>query len=134
MNKLTKELLNYIGLDEKDLSKLDEVNEQSNSTYFCYDGYCSGAGIFELTKDNLQNQIRPSDSVYRGRLQYLRRKIGKKFKDFTVDDWLKLLELHNTTSSWVEYGSLFGCGGDQSNDWKIIEIDGKKYLEYYCEC
>lgn len=133
MNKLTKELLNYIGLDEKDLFKLDEVNEQSNSTYFCYDSYCSGAGIFELTKENLRNRIN-TDSVYRGRLQYLRRKIGKKFKDFTVTDWLKLLELHNTTSSVVEYGSLFGCGGDQSNDYKIIEIDGKKYLEYYCEC
>lgn len=134
MNKLTKELLNYIGLDEEDLdSKIDEVKELKDSTYLCYDGYCSGAGIFELTKDNLRNRVN-TDSVYRGRLQYLRRKIGKKFKDFTINDWLKLLELHNTTSSWVEYGSLFGCGGDQSNDWKIIEIDGKKYLEYYCEC
>ena len=135
MNKLTKELLNYIGLDEEDLeSKIDDVTELNNSTYFCYDGCCSSAGIFELTKENLRNQIRPSESVYRGRLQYLRRQIGKKFKDFTLEDWLKLLELHNNRPSRSLCGSLFSCGGDQSDDWEIVEIDGKKYLKYYSEC
>lgn len=135
MNKLTKELLNYIGLNEEDFEcKIDDVSESNDSVYFGYDCGCSNAGIFELTSENFLKNICPSDSVYKNRLQSLRRKIGKKFKDFTVEDWIKLLELHNTSPSKVEYGSLFGCGGDGSSDWSIIEIDGKKYLEYYCEC
>ena len=75
-----------------------------------------------------------SNSVYKSRLQLLRRKIGKKFEDFTVDDWLTLLDLHEKTSSRYDCGSLFGAGGDECSDWSIVEIDGKQYLEYYCEC
>jgi len=135
MNKLTKELLNYISLNEEDFEcKIDDVSESNDSVYFGYDCGCSNAGIFELTSENLLKNICPYDSVYKNRLQTLRRKINKKFKDFTVEDWIKLLELHNTSPAKVEYGSLFGCGGDGSSDWNIVEIDGKKYFEYYCEC
>lgn len=137
MNKLTKELLSYIDMDDEDFEcKIDDVSESNSSVYFGYDGGCSNAGIFELTSENLLKNIRPSHSVYKNRLQFLRRKIDKKFKNFTVEDWMKLLELHNTTPSRSMCGSLFGCGDEVSvsDGWNITEIDGKKYLEYYCEC
>lgn len=83
MTKLTKELLDFIGRDEEDLGKDIKVIDRGNSVLFNYDCGCSHSEIFELKPENILNSIRPSESIYKGRLQTLRRKIGKKFKDFT---------------------------------------------------
>ena len=44
------------------------------------------------------------------------------------------MDPHEKTPSRYDCGSLFGAGGDERSDWSIVEIDGKQYLEYYCEC
>ena len=133
MTKHTKELLKYIGLNEEDAEcKIDHWTETDEAAYICYDGGLGQSGIFELTASNLYKHIDPSKSIYRSRLSNIRRKMGiKSFKDFTVDDWLRLLSCHDTAPSRYEIGSLFGTGGVESYDNKVTEIDSKKYMMYY---
>jgi hypothetical protein len=127
MTKLTVELLDYINTVPK--SKIEKIDEDVDSSTIHFRGGFSV--IFEMTPENFLNQIRPSDSVYRGRLYYLKSKIGKKkFSDFTVEDWLKLIELFGTVPTRGDLGTIFGCGGEDWAEDQITEIDGKKYMEY----
>jgi hypothetical protein len=70
MTKLTVELLDYINTVPK--SKIEKIDEDVDSSTIHFRGGFSV--IFEMTPENFLNQIRPSDSVYRGRLYYLKSK------------------------------------------------------------
>ena len=125
MNKLTQELMNFSHSDDR---KVERIEEYEDSSYIYFNNGFSV--IFEETPENFLSQIRPNDSVYRTRLNYLRRKMGiKSFKDFTVQNWLDLID-DFPRSNYCDYGTIFGCGGEDSSEESEVTIDNKKYYEF----
>lgn len=132
MNKLTEALRDWIRKDslsggryEHSLDNVDDFDysEHVGESHLSCEDLGLNSSIFELTVENFLSQISKSSSY----VQYCRKIIGKKFKDFTLDDCFKLDEIYGN-----KYGcSLFGCGSDETCNETIMEIDGKKYfLEY----
>lgn len=124
MTKLTKELLKFVDREEKHL----KINEHENSTYMTNeDGFMSK--IFEFTIKNFMNTL--NKTMFGSRIQYIRRKMNKKFKDFTKQDCLDFLDLYCDVYENNFPCCPFGCGSDETWDIKVVTIDNKEYFEYY---
>jgi hypothetical protein len=132
MNNLTRELRDWIksdslsgGLYENCLDNekdFEYSEEPGRSRIICEDIGLSST-IFELTVENFLNSIYKCSSY----VQYCRRCLGKKFKDFTIKDCLELSDRF-----CEKYGcSIFGCGSDETSNEKVMKIDGVDYLLEY---
>ena len=132
MNSLTRRLRDWIKSDslsggryENYLDNEDDFvySEEPGKSYISCEDLGLNSSIFELTVENFLNNISKSSQY----VQYCRRCLGKKFKDFTIKDCFELSDLFGE-----KYGcSIFGCGSDETSNEKVMEIDGIKYfLEY----
>jgi hypothetical protein len=127
MTRLTKELLKFV--DYKKVEDL-KINEEKDSTYMTdEDGFMSE--IFEFTVKNFVKNL--NKTGFGSRIQYIRRKMNKKFKDFTKQDCLNFLDLWCDVYENNFPCCPFGCGSDETWDIKVVTIGDKEYFEYYLD-
>lgn len=125
MNNLTKELIQFSGSNRHSDVVVDERLDRTLIQNI--DGF-SGS-IFEFTVENFINEL--NMFCFKSQLRYIRRKIGKKFKDFNKKDCLDFLDVYTETYQRSFCFCPFGVGSDQQWDTKVITIDNKEYFEYY---
>ena len=125
MNNLTKELIQFSGSNRHSDVVVDE--RPNRTLVQNMDGF-SGS-IFEFTVENFINEL--NIFSFKSQIQYIRRKIGKKFKDFNKKDCLDFLDVYVETYQKGFCFCPFGVGSDQQWDTKVVTIDNKEYFEYY---